>query len=121
VERHDSLRPTFTFFPRQRRQSNYDHDSWIYGCDRKMNNHERNYLGRVKELSCGNCGVDGPSSAHHILSDAGRRLGHYATIPLCWDCHQSPQGIHGDKTLWHIMKNDEDKVWEDTIRRLNET
>ena len=82
-----------------------------------MNLKEREYIGRVKLLPCGNCGASPPSSAHHIIEN-GTRVGHYATIPLDYECHQGNQGIHGDKTLWRITKNTELSILADTIKKL---
>lgn len=84
-----------------------------------MNKKERNHLGRIKSLPCGNCNEPAPSAAHHI-TEGSRRVSHYATIPLCYDCHQGNNGIHGDKTLWKIMKNSELSVLADTVERLND-
>lgn len=71
------------------------------------------HVARVKDQPCGVCGKAPPSAAHHV-----RQSLHWATIPLCYDCHQGPQGIHGDKTLWRIYKVDEMDVINQTIARL---
>lgn len=79
----------------------------------RLTTRERAHLAAVKSLSCGLCGKAGPSHAHHIVQ--GQQ---YTTIPLCHDCHQGPQGIHGYKTLWRIYRRDEMDVLNETIRRL---
>ncbi len=78
---------------------------------------EKKHLEKVKELPCGNCEHDGPSFAHHI-TQCGRRIGHFATIPLCFECHSGKNGIHGDRVRWIIAKNNESKVLEQTMRVL---
>jgi hypothetical protein len=80
----------------------------------------RNHLARVKAMDCGLCGASGPSDAHHIREGQGmgQKASDYLAIPLCKDCHQGPQGIHGDRTMWRVFKRDELDVLADTIRRL---
>ena len=84
-----------------------------------MNKAERKHLGIIKSLPCGNCHASAPSAAHHI-TEGNRRISHYATIPLCYECHQGNQGIHGDKRLWLIMKNSELKVLANTMEALSD-
>jgi hypothetical protein len=81
---------------------------------------ERDYVRRVKELSCGLCGAAGPSSAHHIRTGQGmgQRAGHHLTIPLCWEHHQGKTGIHGDQSAWRVRHVTELDVLDDTIGRL---
>jgi hypothetical protein len=43
---------------------------------------------RVSSLGCIICGNSYRSCVHHII-DGGRRKGHYYTIPLCFEHHQS--------------------------------
>jgi len=75
---------------------------------------EREYLLRVKELSCGVCGQAGPSEAHHI--DQGM---HFTCIPLCEDCHRGGfNGLHGQARIWKVLKKTELSVLNDTIARL---
>lgn len=80
----------------------------------------RKHMGRVKELPCGVCGASGPSDAHHILEGRipGRKSPDWLTIPLCKECHQGPQGIHGDRTLWKIYKANEAQILNDTLEAL---
>jgi len=79
----------------------------------RLTTRERRHLAMIKALPCGVCGRPGPSYAHHI-----RQHRQYIAIPLCWDCHQGPQGIHGDETLWRIYRVDELDVLDRTIERL---
>ena len=74
----------------------------------------REYMGRVKSLPCGVCGAPGPSHAHHIKQGL-----HFATIPLCDDCHVGPRnGWHGGKAMWRVTKKDELIVLSETIEKL---
>ena len=58
---------------------------------------ERRHELRLETLPCFGCGRFGVS-CHHIMLDfpAKRwRRDHRYQLPLCWSCHQGPQGIHG--------------------------
>lgn len=80
---------------------------------RPLTTAERAHLARVKELACVICGHAGPSEAHHI-----RQGDHFTAIALCPECHRSPIGWHGDKTLWRIQKIDELQALNVTLGRL---
>jgi hypothetical protein len=83
-----------------------------------MTKAERKHIERVKNLSCGVCGEGETSDAHHIL-EGGRRVSHFAVIPLCKSCHQdSHNGIHGRKAMWNVMHKTELLVLAETIERL---
>ena len=81
---------------------------------------ERRYHERVAELPCACCRRPGPSMVHHIRHGQGmaQRAGHYLTVPLCYDCHQGPGGIHGDRSRWAVYRTDELQALDDTIGRL---
>lgn len=73
---------------------------------------ESAHMASVKALACSVC--DGPGGyAHHIEQ---RR--HYTTVALCYDCHQGPNGWHGNKSLWRIRKMDELDALNITLGRL---
>jgi hypothetical protein len=74
---------------------------------------EREHLLAVKSLPCSLCDAPPPSSAHHIKQ--GR---HFATVSLCYACHQGSGGWHGDKTWWRIRKMDELDALNVTLSRL---
>jgi hypothetical protein len=83
-----------------------------------MTKSEQSHLLNIKSLPCGVCGHPAPSDAHHI-TDSGRRIGHYATIPLCKSCHQdNHNGIHGRQAMWKIYKVNELDVLNKTIEKL---
>ena len=75
---------------------------------------EFEHMGRVKELPCSCCAGPG-GFAHHIVQGY-----HFATVGLCYDCHQGPNGWHGNKSLWRIYKHDELSALNVTLQRLNE-
>ena len=35
-----------------------------------------------------------------------------------WSCHQGPQGIHGDRSMWRIYKANELQILNDTLETL---
>lgn len=77
---------------------------------------------RVADLPCACCGKPGPSCVHHIREGQGmgQRAGHGLVIPLCWDCHQGPQGIHGDRSAWRLRKMNELDALDNTILSLEQ-
>ena len=86
-----------------------------------MNDAEREHLERIKELPCSVCGQSGPSYAHHLLLGRGtgqKKSPHWLTIPLCFECHQGRNGIHGDRAIWRIYHEDELSALASTIERL---
>jgi hypothetical protein len=75
---------------------------------------ESEHMALVKSVACGWC--DGAGGyAHHI-----RQGLHWVTVATCWECHQGPQGWHGDKTLSRIFKRDELDALNITIERVDE-
>lgn len=75
---------------------------------------ESEHIAAVKMCACSVCDADPPSAAHHIVQGD-----HFTTVALCYPCHQGPQGIHGDGTLWRIKFNARDLGAE--VRALNIT
>lgn len=77
-------------------------------------------MGRVKELPCALCDAPPPSDAHHILTGRtpGVRSGDFLCLPLCKECHQGKNGIHGDKALWRVYKVSEHDLLNQTLERL---
>ncbi len=53
----------------------------------------------VKALPCICCGHPPPSYAHHVTGDRMPR-NDFRVLPLCYACHQGPQGYHADKANW---------------------
>lgn len=74
---------------------------------------ESAHLEAVKSVACSVCDAPAPSAAHHLVQGD-----HFTTVALCWACHQSKQGIHGDKTLWRIYKLDELGALNITLARV---
>lgn len=82
----------------------------------------KRYMGLVSELPCACCGASPPSMVHHIRKGNGmsQRSGSALVVPLCWDCHQGPRGIHGDRTMMSIYRTDELKMLNDTILAVHQ-
>ena len=57
---------------------------------------------------------------HHIRTGQGmsQRAEDFLAIPLCPDCHQGPQGIHGDRSLLKVVKMTELDLLAKTIEEL---
>lgn len=79
----------------------------------------KNHLGRIAQLPCACCGAHGVH-VHHIREGQGmaQRASDFLTIPLCPDCHQGPQGVHGDRSLMRVYKLSELDMLANTIMRL---
>lgn len=65
---------------------------------------ERRHADRVRARPCFGCGAFGVS-AHHTLLDFPEKRGrrdHRYLLPVCHDCHQGDEGIHGigDEGKW---------------------
>lgn len=59
------------------------------------------HMARVATLACVCCGAR-PVEVHHCISGrySQRKASDRETIPLCWNHHQGPEGIHTNKRLW---------------------
>ena len=53
----------------------------------------------VKALPCIACGAPPPSYAHHVTGDKMPRCD-FRVLPLCYACHQGPDGYHLSKRSW---------------------
>jgi len=75
-------------------------------------------MGEVRQLGCLLCGD--PASLHHPRSDQGMggRESHWLVIPLCYECHQGPNGIHGNRSLMRIHKMSEWDMLAEVNKRL---
>ncbi len=58
---------------------------------------ERRHEKRLEALPCFGCGRFGVSCHHTMLSFPAKRFrrDHRFQLPLCWGCHQGPNGVHG--------------------------
>lgn len=81
---------------------------------RKLTDGEKRYLELVKSVPCVCCTALGarqqsPTDAHHPRDGVGlsQRAGHYCAIALCYECHQGPLGIHGNRTVMRLAKLNE--------------
>lgn len=83
-----------------------------------MNRQEEAHIVRIKNMPCGVCGQGATSDAHHLIEN-GRRVSHFAVIPLCKSCHQdNHNGIHGRAVMWKVMGKTELSVLAETIEAL---
>lgn len=77
-------------------------------------NDERAHIERIKSMCCIICGAAGPSDAHEPEQGLW-----FLAIPLCRDCHQgSVNGWHGQRRIWNVLKMDEQKALNMTLRLL---
>jgi len=85
---------------------------------------EREWIAKVKSLPCALCYALGERTpcahAHHIREGQGlaQRAGHRLTIPLCYECHEGKNGIHGNQNLLRIAKVSELDLLEITLELL---
>lgn len=58
---------------------------------------EKRHERHVQKQPCFGCGRLGSSAHHTMLEFDGKRWkrDHRWRLPLCWNCHQGPQGVHG--------------------------
>lgn len=80
---------------------------------------ERYHMDRVAQLPCACCGANGVH-VHHIRAGQGmsQRASNFLTVPLCPECHQGPNGIHGNKSLMRMQKIEELDLLARTIERM---
>ena len=75
----------------------------------------------VAALDCAICHAR-PVEVHHIREGQGaaQRAADTLVIPLCWSCHQGPNGIHGlgRKGFYMRYKKSELDYLAETIERL---
>lgn len=87
---------------------------------------ERQHMARVQSIGCIACASMGiqqvPAEIHHIL-DCGRRVSHYAVLPLCAghhrrndDKHELGPARHYNKTRFEERFGEEQKLLEFTMR-----
>jgi hypothetical protein len=69
---------------------------------------ESAHMGRIKRFRCVCCTLllraqEHGTDVHHI-DENGQARNHWLTLPLCWDCHQGHNGVHGAKRYLAILK-----------------
>jgi hypothetical protein len=85
----------------------------------------KRYMGKVAKIGCVLCAHLGhgkvAATVHHLRAGqgTGERSSHFLTIALCPDCHQGPNGLHGNRSLMRIAKLDELDLLALTIEALN--
>lgn len=75
---------------------------------------EIRYHHEAAKLPCVLCSEIGmiqraPTTIHHARTGQGmsQRASHWMVAALCRDCHQGPEGIHGDRSLLRVANLDE--------------
>jgi hypothetical protein len=91
----------------------------------KRTQEQIDYQGRVAELGCLLCREQGrgivAANLHHIREGQGigQRASHWLVTPLCRECHQGKNGLHGDQSLMRISKLSELDLLAMTIERMH--
>jgi hypothetical protein len=47
-----------------------------------------------------------------------QRASDFLAVPLCYECHQGPRGVHGDRSMMRLMKLTELDMLANTIQVL---
>lgn len=76
------------------------------------------HMAAVARLACVICGAR-PVSVHHCISGryGQRKAPDTDIIPLCWNHHQGPDGIHTSKEAWEDLHGP-DTGFLPAVRRL---
>jgi hypothetical protein len=72
---------------------------------------EKAHADKVAQLPCVVCGAPPPSAVHEPEQGLW-----FASLPLCWACHQGPEGWHGTRLRWSLRKMTELKAINETVR-----
>ncbi len=88
-----------------------------------MSNAGKRHMQRVADLGRENgCIVCGEVFAHvhHVMEGRtpGRRSGDFCTVPLCYECHEGRDGIHGTRQRWSLFKASELEALNRTLEAL---
>jgi hypothetical protein len=85
----------------------------------------KTYQAIIGGMECVCCSLldqkqQGRTTVHHIREAQGmsQRASDFLSIPLCYDCHQGPNGIHGDRALLRVLKCEELDLLAETYRRV---
>ena len=75
-------------------------------------------MGQVAQCPCVICGA-WPVEVHHTICGrfGSRKSSDFSTIPLCWACHQGPDGIHASKERW-VERNGLDTDYLPEVDRM---
>lgn len=88
-----------------------------------MSNAGKRHMQRVADLGSQiGCVVCGGTFAHvhHVMEGRtpGRRSGDFCTVPLCYECHQGKDGIHGTRQRWSLHKASELEALDRTLAAI---
>lgn len=83
--------------------TNAPNDDWSGGKKRKRTQAEIEHQTKVAEMGCIVCQLrldvqHGDTYIHHVRVNAKRHDNHLNVLPLCFECHQGREGVHGDKS-----------------------
>lgn len=66
---------------------------------------ERRFHDWLRNTGCAICGS--PTAIHHAVGSAAKHnkihIGQWWVVPLCYEHHQGPGGIHGDLSLFDVF------------------
>jgi len=66
---------------------------------KKPTKEQQNWQDWQRDQGCCNCGASNPA-IHHCAGSTAKHnkihIGQWWTIPLCYECHQGDEGIHGN-------------------------
>ena len=81
--------------------------------------HEKTYHEFIATMPCIACG-DWPVHVHHVRFAAGigQRSSNYLVLPLCPDCHQGQEGIHGSPKIFEMRHGTEQSLLAEVIENL---
>jgi hypothetical protein len=88
-----------------------------------MSNAGKRHMQRVADWGADHgCVVCGQPFAHihHVMEGRtpGRRSGDFCVVPLCWECHEGTNGIHGDRIRWSLHKASELEALNRTLEAI---
>jgi hypothetical protein len=72
-----------------------------------------------RENGCIVCG-EPFAHVHHVMEGRtpGRRSGDFCTVPLCYECHEGKDGIHGTRQRWSMRKASELEALDRTLEGM---
>ena len=86
---------------------------------------DKSHAERLVSIGCVCCDLLGMTQAtatniHHIREGQGmaQRAGDYLTIPLCKECHQGKNGVHGNRQYLKILRMTELDLLDYTLKRV---
>jgi len=86
---------------------------------------QKRFHDQVAELDC--WVTKGPANIHHCVGSTAKydkiHIGQWWVIPLCYEAHQGPHGIHGDLIIFnqpfYSRKEIEKDIFETVCRAID--